>query len=63
MPVQLYRHLPLWGQFLNRHGALSPEKAQPFSQRMAAAANLQAPTSCFALQPLALDAPINLFQA
>lgn len=52
MPVQRYRHLPLWGQFLNRHGALSPEKAQPFSQRMAAAANLQGLISCFALQPL-----------
>lgn len=63
MPVQRYRHLPLWGQFLNRHGALSPEKSQPFSQRMAAAANLQGLISCFALAAAFVDAPINLFQA
>lgn len=61
MPVQRFRNMPLWGQFLDRHGALKPEIAEPFVQRMERAADLHGLTACFALQPLALDAPVEVF--
>ncbi len=61
VPVQRFRNMPLWGQFLDRHGALKPEITEPFVQRVERAADLQGLTACFALQPLALDAPVEVF--
>lgn len=61
VPVQRFRNMPLWGQFLDRHGALRPEVAEPFLQRVASAADLRGLANCFALQPLALDAPVDVF--
>lgn len=61
VPVQRFRNMPLWGQFLDRHGALRPEVTEPFMQRLARAADLQGMANCFALQPLALEAPVEVF--
>lgn len=62
MPVQRFRNMPLWGQFLDRHGDLRPEVAEPFVHRMECATDLQGLTASFALQPLALDAPMGVFR-
>jgi len=56
-----FRNMPLWGQFLNRHGAVRASVAGEFIRRFPEAADLQNLVSIFPLQALAVQAPIEQF--
>jgi hypothetical protein len=58
-----YSNMPLWGQFLNRHGALRERAAQAFLEGLAAAGRFEELAGCFPLQALAVEAPIDTFYA
>jgi len=56
-----FRHLPLWGQFLDRHGAVRADRAEDFMRRLSRATAPQHLAPCFPLQALAVDAPVVAF--
>ena len=56
-----FRHLPLWGQFVDRHGNVKPAMTQPFLERLARQSSLEDLDDCFLLQVLALEAPVGAF--
>lgn len=56
-----FRHLPLWGQFVDRHGHVDPAKADAFLRCVAAQRDARGLARCFPLQALAVDAPIDAF--
>ena len=58
-----FRNMPMWGQFLDRHGELRPAVAEPFLRRVSEQVSLQALAGCFPFQVLALEAPVSVFQA
>jgi hypothetical protein len=57
-----FRNLPLWGQFLDRHGAVRPGMSAPFLERLSRLAGLDGLAGCFPFQALALEAPLADFQ-
>ncbi|KVV44934.1 hypothetical protein [Burkholderia ubonensis] len=56
-----FRNMPLWGQFLDRHGAVRASVADEFIRRLPDVANLQDLMCSFPLQALAVQAPIEQF--
>jgi hypothetical protein len=56
-----FRNMPLWGQFLDRHGALRPAAVATFRGRLAVLGTLDELSECFPLQPLAVEAPLANF--
>ncbi|MBV8191540.1 MAG: hypothetical protein JO339_30170 [Alphaproteobacteria bacterium] len=56
-----FRNMPLWGQFLDRHGALKPAAAKTFRERLSRLSSPDALLDCFPLQPLAVEAPVGDF--
>lgn len=58
-----FRNMPLWGQFLDRHGNVRPHAAAQFIERVAHAKHPDDLAACFPLQPLALEAPVDAFYA
>jgi hypothetical protein len=56
------RHMPLWGQFLDRHGAVRQRMAVPFLHRLSSLQNPQGLAACFPFQALALEAPVSVFR-
>ena len=56
-----FRNMPLWGQLLDRHGALRPQVASLFLERLEAASSLEALAGCFPFEVLALEAPASVF--
>ena len=56
------RHMPLWGQFLDRHGAVRQGVAVAFLHRLAGLRNADGLASCFPFQALALEAPVSAFR-
>jgi len=54
----LFRHMPLWGQFLDRHGTVKARMAQPFLDRLEACASPDDLCQCFPLSVLSLEAPV-----
>jgi hypothetical protein len=56
-----FRNMPLWGQFLDRHGAVRQAAAQILQDRLARQSGLENLAGCFPLQPLAVEAPISDF--
>jgi hypothetical protein len=57
------RNMPLWGQFLDRHGAVRREPAALLFDRLARLTSPKDLAECFPLQPLALEAPVEDFFA
>lgn len=55
------RNMPLWGQFLDRHGRVKPAEARTFHDRLSRQSNLDNLVQCFPLQPLAVEAPVSDF--
>jgi hypothetical protein len=51
-----FRHMPLWGQFLDRRGEVKPGVVQPFLERLAQQSSLDGLAGCFPLPVLALEA-------
>ena len=56
-----FQHLPLWGQFVNRHGEVKDDLAAPFVERLARQSSLEDLDACFPLPVLALEAPAQEF--
>ena len=52
-----FRHMPLWGQFLDRRGEVKPDMTRPFLERLAQSSSVDGLARCFPLQVLALEAP------
>lgn len=58
-----YERLPLWGQFLNRDGAVRSGAVQQFDSRLADAVSLSDLNSCFPYQVLSTSVPIKCLLA
>jgi hypothetical protein len=56
-----FRHMPLWGQFVNRNGEVREHLARAFRERLARQSSLDGLDECFPLQVLALEAPLREF--
>ena len=56
-----FRNMPLWGQFLDRHGAVKQSLAAPFLSRIASQSSLAGISQCFRFQALELEAPVSAF--
>lgn len=56
-----FRNMSLWGQFLDRHGAVRVGIAHDFTRRLSNIANSQDLVCSFPLQALAVQAPIEQF--
>lgn len=56
-----FRNMPLWGQFLNRHGDVRKDAATVFVRQVCDQTNLDNLAQCFPLQPLAASAPVEAF--
>jgi hypothetical protein len=56
-----FRHMPLWGQFVDRHGALRRDLADHFLERLRRLPSLERLGECFPFQALALQAPVTDF--
>lgn len=56
-----FRNMPLWGQFLDRHGGVRAGPAASFLDRLAHQPSMKDLVQCFPLQPLAVEAPLSDF--
>ncbi|AXF25988.1 hypothetical protein CUJ89_37035 [Burkholderia pyrrocinia] len=56
-----FGNMSLWGQFLDRYGAVKVAMAEEFMQRLSGATDFHALARSFPLQALAVDAPITQF--
>lgn len=56
-----FRHMPLWGQFLDRGGEVREKAVREFRDRVACLSSGQSLDQCFSLQVLGLDAPARAF--
>jgi hypothetical protein len=56
-----FRNMPLWGQFLDRHGAVRPALAATLLDRTAEARRPEELAACFPFQPLAVEAALADF--
>lgn len=56
-----FRNMPLWGQFLDRHGAVRPGMAEPFLARLVRLKNQDDIGARFPLRPLEVRAPVADF--
>jgi hypothetical protein len=56
-----FRHLPLWGQFLDRGGRVRPDMAEDFLRRLSGVTGARDLARSFPFQALAVAAPIALF--
>jgi len=57
----LFRHMPLWGQFVDRYGAVREVAARQFRDHLRQQASLQDLDSCFPFQVLSLEASVVEF--
>jgi hypothetical protein len=56
-----FRNMPLWGQFLDRHGGVKQAAAGVFRERLSRQDELDDVARCFPLQPLAVKSPVSDF--
>ncbi|ACC72762.1 hypothetical protein [Paraburkholderia phymatum] len=56
-----FQNMPLWGQFLDRHGNVRPDMRARFLERLARQTSLHELAQCFPWRALAVDASIALF--
>jgi hypothetical protein len=56
-----FRHMPLWGQFVNRDGEVRENMACEFRDRLRQQSSLQDLDCCFPFQVLSLEAPVVEF--
>ena len=58
-----FRSMPLWGQFLDRHGGLKEQMTRPFLARLEQQTSVERLHECFPLQVLTVEAPVQEFYA
>jgi hypothetical protein len=56
-----FQHMPLWGQFLNRHGAVKEAAARVLLERLSRLSSLEDLDACFPLPVLAVEASAREF--
>lgn len=56
-----FRYLPLWGQFLDRHGETRPALERTFDANLKALVDVNGLEQCFPFQVLAVEAPVRVF--
>ena len=56
-----FQHLPLWGQFLDRHGALREKVTREFLDRLQRQSSIDGLDHCFPFQALSVEAPVQDF--
>src|SRR5262245_49917479 len=56
-----FRYMPLWGQFLDRHGQVRENSAKQLRERLGRQTSLEDLDQCFPFQVLALEAPASDF--
>lgn len=56
-----FRHMPLWGQFVNRHGEVREDMARRFRERLRRQSGLEGLDHCFPFQVLSLEALVADF--
>ncbi len=56
-----FRSMPLWGQFLDRHGGLKEQMACPFLARLEQQTCVERLHECFPFQVLTVEAPVQEF--
>ena len=58
-----FQRMPLWGQFLDRHGSIKQDMADRFLERLERQSRLEDLDRCFPLPVLAVEAPVREFYA
>ena len=56
-----FQPLPLWGQFLDRHGAIQEGMTRPFLERLERQGSVERLHDCFPFQVLTVEAPVRGF--
>ena len=56
-----FQHMPLWGQFVDRHGEVKHAMRRPFLERLARQASIDALDRCFPFPVLTVEAPVESF--
>jgi len=56
-----FQHMPLWGQFVDRHGQIRPAMRRPFLERLERQSSLEALERCFPFPVLTVEAPVEAF--
>jgi hypothetical protein len=56
-----FQHMPLWGQFVDRHGAIKEPMTRQFRERLDRQSNVDGLEQCFPLQVLSVNAPVQEF--
>ena len=56
-----FQHMPLWGQFLDRHGAIRENMTRQFRERLDRQSSLDSLEQCFPFQALSVGAPVQDF--
>jgi len=58
-----FRHMPLWGQFLDRHGEINERMTREFLERLERQSSMDSLDQCFPFQVLAVEASVLEFYA
>jgi hypothetical protein len=61
--IQRFRNMPLWGQFLDRHGDIKQSMTRPFLERLEGQVGLDGVGECFPFQVLSVQASVQEFYA
>jgi len=56
-----FQHMPLWGQFVDRHGEIKERLTRPFLERIERESRLDRLEQCFPFQVLSVRAPVAEF--
>jgi hypothetical protein len=56
-----FQSMPLWGQFLDRHGGIREHMTRPFIERLERQVSVERLHECFPFQVLAVEAPVGEF--
>jgi hypothetical protein len=56
-----FRHMPLWGQFLDRHGEIKENMMRQFLERLERQSTLDGLDQCFPFQVLTVEASAREF--
>jgi len=56
-----FRHMPLWGQFVNRHGEINENMTRPFLECLERQTSLKGLDRCFPFKVLSLEASTGEF--
>lgn len=56
-----FQSMPLWGQFLDRHGGIKESMTRPFLERLNQQVSIKHLHQCFPFQVLTVEAPLREF--